>query len=473
MKSLASNYLARTDLAYYIEYTSHGQWQPADHLDLLCQKLEAVERGEVKRLIVTMPPRGGKSEVISKSFPSWYLGKHPDREIILTSYGSDLANDNSRICRDRFKEYSKQIFGVEISTDSAAVDRWGIKGHRGGVTAAGVGGPITGRGAAVAIIDDPIKTMKEARSPTIRESVKEWYRTALRTRLTPGGAIVVVMTRWHQDDLVGYLLKEMTDGTGEQWDVLNLPAIAEDDDAIGRSPGEPLWPQRYPLNELLAAQKSMTLYEWNSLYQQHPSDPEGGLFKREHFRYYSRTGDVYTLHSPEGDKHYNKQFLTIFQTCDPAGSIKSSADWFVLATWGATRDGNLLLLDRFRTRIEGPDHLNLIVSAAAKWHPKQIGIEPANLGKTTYQTAVRSGLPIIPLDPDADKYTRALSIAARYQNGTVYHPDDAPWTEEWEEELVAFPTGANDDQVDTAAYAGIMLPKIKLGPKVSSANDIL
>ncbi len=474
MKSLAHNTLLRTDLSYYTEYTSHGLWKPARHLDFLCRKLEAVERGEIKRLIVTMPPRHGKSEVISKSFPSWCIGKHPDWDIIISSYGASLAESHSEVCRDRFAEFAPEIFGVRLSKSSSSVSEWGVEGHRGTVIAAGVDGAITGKGAHIAIIDDPLKNMKEARSPTIRETVKEWYRTTLRTRLAPGGAIILVLTRWHQDDLAGYLLNEMEAGTGEQWDVFNLPAIAEDDDALGRAPGDPLWPERFSLQDLEATKGSTTLYEWNALYQQHPSDPEGGLFKREFFRYYSAGKRTYTLHAPEGDRHLAREYLTIFQTCDPAGSLKSSADWFVISTWGKGPAGDLLLLDVFRTRIEGPDHLANLTSQAAKWRPAKIGVEPANLGKTTYQTAVRSSLPVVPLNPDADKYTRALTIAAYYENGTVWHPRDAPWLDEWEEELAAFPTGAHDDQVDTAAYAGIMFYDIRAGRGViSSPDDIL
>lgn len=474
MRSLAHNFLLRTDLSYYTEHTSHGLWKPARHLDFLCRKLEAVERGEIKRLIVTMPPRHGKSELISKSFPSWCLGKHPDWDIMITSYGAALAEAHSEVCRNRFAEFAPEIFGVSLSKGSSSVSEWGVEGHRGTVVAAGVDGALTGKGAHIAIIDDPIKNMREARSPTVRETVKEWYRTTLRTRLAPGGAIILVQTRWHQDDLVGYLLHEMEAGTGEQWEIFNLPAIAEENDPLGRAPGEPLWPERFSLEDLETTRNTISLYEWNALYQQHPSDPEGGLFKREHFRYYSTAeGGVYILHTPEGDRHLARETLTIFQTCDPAGSLKSSADWFVISTWGKSQAGDLLLLDVFRTRVEGPDHLANLTSQAAKWRPVKIGVEPANLGKTTYQAAVRSGLPVVPLNPDADKYTRALTVAAYYEHGSVWHPRDAPWLDEWEEELAAFPSGAHDDQVDTAAYAGIMFFEMPTRAKISSPDDIL
>jgi len=188
---------ARQSLSYFLGYESHGDWKSAPHLELLCSKLEAVERGEILRLMVFKPPRHGKSEVISKKFPARYLGRNPRNEIIMASYSADLAYDHSRIARDTLKEWGPKLWGVNVSKDSGAADRWGIAGTRGGLTAAGVGGPITGRGANVILIDDPIKNSEEADSVLMRERLWNWYRTTLRTRLAPGGAIVLVMTRWH------------------------------------------------------------------------------------------------------------------------------------------------------------------------------------------------------------------------------------------------------------------------------------
>ena len=198
-------------MAWFIEYDGRGAWQPAKHLDLLCEKLEAVERGELLRLMVFMPPRHGKSEVVSKKFPAWYLGRNPDKEIIISSYSADLAYDFSRIARNTFREWGPKLWGLNLADDSSAVGRWGIQGHRGGLVAAGVGGPITGRGAHVAIIDDPFKNYEEAASETIRQKVLNWYKSTLRTRLAPGGAIVLVMTRWHEKDLAGELEAAMAE----------------------------------------------------------------------------------------------------------------------------------------------------------------------------------------------------------------------------------------------------------------------
>lgn len=178
-----------------MEYDGRGSWQPAPHLELLCEKLEAVERGEINRLMVFLPPRHGKSEIISKKFPVWCLGRNPNREIILSSYAADLSFDFSKIARDTFREWGPVLWGLELAADSSSVGRWGVQGYRGGLVAAGVGGPITGRGAHIAIIDDPFKNYEEASSEVIRKRVANWYKSTLRTRLAPNGAIVLVMTR--------------------------------------------------------------------------------------------------------------------------------------------------------------------------------------------------------------------------------------------------------------------------------------
>lgn len=461
----ADQLICHLDLAAFIELVSRGTWRRAPHLDHLCRTLEAVERGEISRLIVTMPPRHGKSEVISKHFPAWVLGKHPDWEIILTSYGADLAQDFSRIAREKLREFGPTLFNVSLAQDSSAVNRWGIAGHRGGLTAVGAGGAITGRGAHVAIIDDPMKGPEEAASATQRRHIIEWYQTVLRTRLAPGGAIILIMTRWHRDDLAGHLIADMAAG-GEDWTVLNLPALAGDDDPLGRPPGTPLWPDRFSRPDLDAIRHTLGEYWWQCLYQQSPGDPEGHLFKRSYFRYYSVEGQApdiqYVLRDdPDGgDRRYHADNCLVFQTCDPATSTRSSADWFVLATWAVTPQGDLLLLDVVRERIEGPDQPDLFTQAYQRWHPVAQGVESVGLGKTIYQSLVRTGLPVVELVPDRDKLTRAIPMAARYQAGTVYHPQQAPWLGEWEEELAAFPNGPHDDQVDAASYAYVMLMDI-------------
>ena len=341
--------LANIDLAAFIQRASGGR--DLDHLDLLCHTLEAVERGDIRRVIVTMPPRHGKSEVVSKHLPAWYLGLHPDREVILTSYSAELAQDHSRVAREVLREQGPPVFGVSVAQDSAAVNRWGIEGHRGGMIAVGIGGSITGRGAHLAIIDDPFKGPEDSHSPTQRKRVIDWYRTVLRTRLAPGGAIIVIHTRWHKGDLVGHLLAEAEVG-GEQWTVIDLPAIAEEGDLLGRAPGAPLWPERFPLADLQELQRTLTTYWWQAVYQQKPGDPEGHQFKREYFRYFGTDGDQFVLHNPGGDTRIPASRCIVFQTCDVAGSLRLRR---LLRHWhvGDHAAPRLLLLDIIRTRIEG------------------------------------------------------------------------------------------------------------------------
>ncbi len=295
----------------------------------------------------------------------------------------------------------------------------------------------------------------------MRKKVIEWYKTVLRTRLAPGGAIIIIQTRWHKGDLAGHLIEEMKAG-GEVWTVLNLPAIARENDPLDRAPGEPLWPERFDLAALQDIQKTLGSYWWNCLYQQSPGDPEGHLFKRQYFQYYEVKDDFYILHHDDGDRRVHTSNCITFQTCDPAGSTKASADYFVLGTWALTPNKELLLLDVIRERLEGPDQPILFQNGFHRWHPVKQGVEVAGLGKTLYQTLVRMGLPIEDLHPDLDKTMRAIPMAARYQSGMVYHPKyAAPWLGEYEEELVAFPNAPHDDQVDVASYAFVMMQTIE------------
>lgn len=818
----------RESLSSFLMFSSYGTWQRANHLDLLCEKLEAVERGDITRLIITLPPRHGKSMLASQYYPAWYLGRNPSHEIIIASYGAELAYDFSRKCREIFREFGPLVWNLNLSPDLQARNQWGIENHTGGLKAAGVGGPLTGRGGnclsyevqiiteagiieigdlvkmnpiprvlsynhqtnqpewnrvmasreahndrlieietvcghkirttrehrifvhkrgykeayslmpgdriitteipvkqdlsilweakgrkrinlqrllskntgcksnskvfllrersretslrlqkgfetrayrfllqsglfsktpcskerktlclvrfsnawkknfeilfkrmqngcinckpktcdmsgvwkrihstlsfdsllfkrlcrcstlkengryrkfkfqrrnelfqiirfdeavnfrerwramcsmwnrrrhlsrqtrcssfntcnssyrqrynkeqsgefdndlqnlpcsssqisydSVAVvreicpgeipvydiqvegnsnffagkilvhncilIDDPVKNWEEASSKTVRDTTYEWYRSTLRTRLAPGGRIILIQTRWHQDDLAGRLIADMQAGTGEQWEVLNLPALAGEHDPLGRLPGTPLWPERFPLTELDKTRLSMGSYIWNALYQQSPGDPEGSLFKRQFFHYFTVKDDNFIISLPNDKTDIIPVKSCIcFQTCDPAGSAKSSADYFVLSTWYLTPKGQLLLRDVIREQLEGPDQPDLFRQAYQRWAPAVQGVEVAGLGLTLFQYLQRSGLPVVELKPGRDKVTRALPAAARYQSGSVYHYKPAPWLDAIEEELIGFPHAAHDDFVDTLSYAvRLMVPMMQ------------
>jgi len=419
-----------------------------------------VAAGRIKRLMVFMPPRHGKSELVSRYFPAWYIGTFPDKRIILASYEADFASTWGRKARDLLEEHGPSLFGIKVSSASSAASRWDIEGCEGGMATAGVRGPITGKGANVAIIDDPVKNDQEAMSQTYRDATWDWYRATFSTRIQDEGAIILVMTRWHEDDLAGRLLKAQEEGS-DQWEVVNLPGLAEEGDLLGRTPGEPLCPELFTKKTLERTKVRLGSYWWNALYQQRPSPAEGNLFKRQYFRYYNIEDEFYVLHLPDGQrKRWMKNQCLIFQTCDPAGSTKTTADYFVLATWIVTPHRELLLRDIIRERLEGPDQPKLFKTGYQRWQPIIQGVEPANMGLTLFQTLQRMWLPLVELKPDKDKVTRALPMAARYEVGAVYHLQGASWLDEYEEELIGFPNAEYDDQVDIAAYAAVVLARL-------------
>ena len=281
-----ANVTGRNDLLVFCALMD-DRFERANHTLNLIDKLEAVERGDIKRLIVTLPPRHGKSLLISQLFPCWFLGRNPRAQIIQTGYGKDIALFHSKRARDYFT--SARFHGVfpgvmheperpaqevvEVSQQSA--HEWGSR-QGGRYYAVGIGGGITGRGADLGIIDDPLKNREEANSPTQRQKVLDWYRSTFYTRLAPDGRLVLVMTRWHKADLVGTLLAEMLAGEGEKWEVLNCPAI----DDLGGA----LWPERWPIERLMQVKAAIGSAEFSALYQQEPTDPESGLLRREWFR---------------------------------------------------------------------------------------------------------------------------------------------------------------------------------------------
>jgi hypothetical protein len=273
--------IAANDLGAYTVL----QWPDyhlAEHVHLIANHLEAIELGEISRLLITTPPRHGKTMLTSEFFPAWYLGRNPYKFIIFITYSQERANDVGRKVRNQLTDPLHQtIFpNCKISEDSAASNKFSTN-LNGAYYAVGVGGPITGRGAHLLIIDDPIKGREDADSPTQRRKLIEWYQSVAYTRLMPGGAIILIQTRWHEEDLGGWLLNGH-----EKWVTLNLPALAEKDDILGRQIEEPLWPKFYPKERLLEIKKTIGDREFASLYQQRPALTEGNLFKREWWKYY-------------------------------------------------------------------------------------------------------------------------------------------------------------------------------------------
>jgi len=443
---------------------SEGRWKPYRHLAylgrILARELWGPRRGA--RLVVSMPPRSGKSEAISRRIPEWLLYWNPETRIILTSYEADFAAEWGRKVRNDLLE-RPDFFGVKIRDDSSAADRWHTTAG-GGMVTAGVGGAITGRGGDILVVDDYCKNWEQAMSETYRKRTIEWFESTLYTRAEPGASIVVLATRWHEADLIGYLLNEHAD----PWLEVRLPALAEENDPLGRPVGAALCPERYDEAALLRIKAAVAPMVWEGLYQQRPAPQDGGLFKRGMFRRFRLhdAGEARTLEllTEDGPKVYRMQDCKVFQTCDVAGSLKAHADFFALGTWALCPGGELALLDIFRDRLEGPDQPALLMRKFAEWRPMVQAIEAKSMGLTLYQSMVRSGLPILELNPGTrDKYTRALSMASRYHAGMVYHREGAPWLDELEKELVAFPNAAHDDQTDVVSYAGDVVEWVLTG----------
>ena len=416
---------------------SQRKWIPARHLLYTSEKLVDVAARRIKRLIIEEPPRHGKSELASKYFPAWYLGNYPDERVILTSYEADFASSWGRKARDLTEEHGEGIFGIQVRQSSSAANRWDIQGHAGGMITAGVGGPITGKGGDIVIIDDPFKNAQEANSQTIRDRVWDWYQSTLYTRLEPNGALIIIMTRWHEDDLVGRLLNPEY-GPVEDWEIVSLPAVAETGDLLGRAEGEALWPSRYNLEALARIKATLGSYWWNALYQQRPSPPKGSIFQRDWWRYYTEV--------PE-------RFDEVLQSWDLTFKETKSGSYVVGQVWG--RVGvSCYLLDQVRARMDFTPTLRAIQSLSDRWPMAHLKlIEDAANGPAVISSLKQKVPGIIPVKPDGSKVARAHAVSPGVEAGNVYLPREAPWLREYIEELSAFPNGAHDDQVDCTTQA--------------------
>lgn len=441
---------------------------PFDHLVLLSEKYVQVAAGLIPRLIVTMPPQHGKSELISRYGPAWFLGRYPNRKMMLASYGGQYAATWGRKARDVCTEWGPPVFGVHVSDRTSASDHWELDGHEGVMVTAGVGGGLTGKGAHLLVIDDPVKDAEEAASETIQLKQWEWWISTARTRLQRGAGVILVMTRWNENDLAGQMLASAANENGEHWEVLNLPAFAEEDDPLGRQEGVVLCPELHDHDELEQTRKASGGYWWASMYQQRPMPAEGGLFKRTDFRYFHEDPerDLYwmrgELGAGEEDRAVGRDHVYRFVTIDPAFSEKDTADYTAMLLWGVTPWMDLLLLDVERVRFDVEN-----LAAAIRRHydlhlPNDVRVERKAYAAKVIDQLVAQGLPIIPLDADTDKVTRALGGVPRYEAHAVYHRAGADWLDAYERELLLFPSGKNDDQVDAFAYAALALPDLQL-----------
>jgi predicted phage terminase large subunit-like protein len=428
--------LFRHELLAFAEYVQHGQYQTAPHLREFAQVLMDVEAGRIPRVINNWPPRHGKT-LLLKLFMAWWLGKNPDRNIIYGSYTSSLALQTSRHVRNIVKsERFQNVFPkVALAGDSQAVDAWSIADHTGGFRAVGVGGSVTGHGGDLVIIDDPHKGRQEAESEIVRNGVWNWFTIDIYSRLEPGGAVIVNLTRWHEDDLCGRLIAAQgTDEYSDHYLHIVKPALDENEQA--------LWPERYPAKRLKQIRATVGPYDWQSLYQGNPTPPEGAMFKREWFA--NSTQDF-----PPVDMRWAWSW-------DLAVSTKDSADYTVGAKTGIDRSGNFWIGDIVRLKAEWPDVLEAMASV--------VSMEPYGtlfgLERTAFQLSAIQQLrrdprfrkcALLELLPDKDKESRARPFQAMAQAGMVKILR-GEWNQNFLAELFVFPLGKNDDQLDAVAY---------------------
>lgn len=455
LKREAQKELARRNLIDFLVYDGRGNYKTPKHINFICDKVQQAFEGKIKRLIISIPPRHGKSEITTKKAPAWFMGKYPNDELIMASYSQEMINDFSRIARNTLREH-EEVFGVQLATDKQSVNEWGLQGTRGTVKASGIGGGLTGKGARVALIDDPHKDWEEAQSKLQRDKVWNWYKSVLRTRLSPDGSIILIMTRWNADDLAGRLLKEAQEG-GEEWEEIKIKAIADDSDILGRNNGEALWEERYPLKSLLEIKKTLGSIMFNALYQQSPTNETGSIFKAQYFQYFYDDGNTLYLENENGVKKFMKSECKLFMSGDTATKIKEINDYTVFNTFYVTPDKDILFYDIYKEKIEIPDQYRTLTNVYNRYRHRIIGIEDKQSGTGLIQQGIRDGLPIKALQADTDKVTRSMTISIYYENKKVYHRKNAHWLTDFEEELSSFPFSLHDDIVDTVSNAGIMV----------------
>jgi predicted phage terminase large subunit-like protein len=418
----------------YRKATKSSEW---GHHQLIANEYTKIAKQRKGRLIVNMPPRHTKSEFASIYFPAWLIGRNPKMKLIQVSHNTELATRFGSKVRNLLAspEYS-QVFGdVRLREDAKAKGKWETN-HGGEYFAAGVGGAITGRGADLLIIDDP-HTEQDSHSEGSMDRAYEWYTAGPRQRLQPGGSIVLVMTRWAENDLTGRLIKSQKEPKADRWKHISFPAILES--------GNPVWPEYWDLEELEKVKASLPVRNWSAQYMQNPTSEEGAILKREWWQKWPN--DVPKL------KH-------VIQSYDTAFSKKETADYSAITTWGIFTPAEeepdaLLLLDATRGKWDFPELKAIALDTYKFWEPESVIIEQKATGQPLSQEFRRMGIPVIDFVPSKgkDKHSRVNATAPVFESGQVWYPEDEKWAEEVIEECAAFPHGENDDYVDTVTQA--------------------
>jgi predicted phage terminase large subunit-like protein len=402
------------------------------HLRYIRQHLARVTSGECRRLMLFVPPRHGKSEMTTVRYPVYRLERDPSLRVIVGAYNQTLANMFSRKARRIAQER------LTLAGDRSAVEQWETA-QGGGLRAVGVGAGITGQGGNLIIIDDPVKSREEAESQAYRDRVWDWYRDDLYTRLEPGGAIILIQTRWHEDDLAGRILDS---DTAADWQAVSLPALADLDDPLGREPGAALCPERYDAAALADLRATLGSYGFTALYQQQPSPAEGGLLQRGWWRRY---------------EHAPARFDDLVQSWDMTFKSTDSTDYVVGQVWGRV-GADCYLLDQVRARLDFPATVRAVREMCAAWPQVRAKlIEDKANGPAVIATLQREISGLIPVEPQGGKQARVAAVSPVIEAGNVWLPQGPAWADDFIEECAAFPNGRYDDQVDAMSQALLRL----------------
>jgi len=414
------------------------------HHTKMADAFERVAEGKCKRLIINMPPRHTKSEFASYLLPAWFLGKFPHKKVIQTSHTAELAVNFGRKVRNLVDQdiYTKIFPGVALQIDSKAAGRWATN-KSGDYFAIGVGGAVTGKGADLLIIDDPHSEQEAAlaeNNPEIYDKVYEWYTSGPRQRLQPGGSIVVVMTRWSKRDLTGQVLKASAQRGGDEWEVIEFPALFEND--------KPLWPEFWNLEELLALKEELPNSKWMAQYQQNPTSEISAIVKREWWQIW------------EGEEPPDCQFTLM--AWDTAFEKSSRADYSAMTLWGVfyhpddngIAQANIILLNAFRDRMEFPTLKRVAIEHYQEWAPDSVIIEKKASGAPLIYEMRAMGIPVQEFTPvkGNDKISRLNAVSDIFASGRVWAPNTS-WAEEVIDEVASFPAGEHDDYVDSTSLA--------------------
>lgn len=437
--------LARREYIDYCEYTHGGLFIAGKAQKFIAQNINALMADElltedgqpVKILCLSMPPQHGKSVLITQTFPSYYFMKHPDSKTIIISYGDDLARLFGRKNKEKIKEFGAELFGYELGKNTDT--DMDIKGHRGSIISRGIMAGITGQSADLIIIDDPIKSAIEANSEVYRNRIWEEFLNSIYTRLSAKGKIVIIQTRWNEDDLIGRVMNELSDKSL----YINIPLEAEENDPLGRAPGDSLFPEIGKDKNWLESTKKVYMTKegqrsWLALYQGRPTAQGGNLIKRDDFKYYSIM--------PE-------KFDQILQSWDCTFKDSDGSDYVVGQVWGR-KGPDKYLLDMVRARMDFPTTIKAILNMTMKWPQAYMKvIEDKANGSAIIQVLSKKIEGIMPVTPRESKLARVQSILPQIECGNVYLPSGAAWLEEFIDECCKFPNGKHDDMVDAMSQA--------------------